>query len=655
MTVPPGDPTVFTPGSAGAARALDLEWLETDGRGGYSSSTVSLANSRRYHAILNPAVRPPLGRMVLWASLDERLALDSGEVWLSSHRYPGAVEPSGYRRLTRFEARPFPRWTYDVGGSRFVRELFLVHGHGDVYLAYTWDGPAPLEFGLRPLLAFRDHHATARRDADGDSVPCAPPTVAFRFRGPEPTMYVTAPGAEFNPGPAWVMNEELPLETYRGLPDREDLWVPGEFLFHLRPGGTAWVRAGLTEAPPGEYAELRARELRRRERLALEFLDGFDGLGPLAAAADQFLVRRGGRNTVIAGYPWFTDWGRDTMISLPGLTLDAGRPEIARELILTFAGEMREGLIPNRFPDDGEPPEYNTVDATLWLAVALWRTWKATGDLDLVEEVLPALREAHRRHRAGTRHGIHVDADGLLAAGEPGVQLTWMDAKVDDWVVTPRMGKPVEIQALWYNFLRIGADLEDAVGGDGAVWRAGAEQVRGAFGVFWDPGRAYFADVIAPSGAPDWTVRPNQLFALSLPHALATVPQARSVIRLVRNKLLTPRGLRSLDPADPGYHPRYGGDRRSRDGAYHQGTVWGWLHGAYLDALLRYEGAAGRKEARSLLLGWREHLAEGCLGQGAEIFDAEPPFAPRGCPAQAWTVAELIRTARALREVEAGD
>ena len=416
----------------------------------------------------------------------------------------------------------------------------------------------------------------------------------------------------------------------------------------LTPGAGPTPDPGATAESPGAYDALRAKELARREALRLDFLENVPGLQSLALAADQFLVRRGGKNTVIAGYPWFTDWGRDTMISLPGLTLATGRTGLARELILTFVENMRDGLIPNRFPDAGEEPEYNTVDATLWLAVAVRHTWRATGDLDFVAGLLPALREALRRHRTGTRHGIHVTEDGLLAAGEPGVQLTWMDAKVDDWVVTPRHGRPVEIQALWFNFLRIGEEIEAALGKNPEPWRKGADRVEAAFPVFWGAERGYLADVLRGDGSLDWSFRPNQLLALSLPHPLATPEQARSILALTREKLLTPRGLRSLDPADPAYRGHYGGDRRTRDGAYHQGTVWGWLHGPYLDAVLRFEGEAGRAEARRVLAGWVEHLGEACLGQASEVFDGDSPFAPKGCPAQAWTVAELVRIARAL-------
>ena len=600
--------------------------------------------------------------MVLWASLDERL--EPG-IELGTHVLPEGVHPRGYRSLLRFEARPFPRWTYRAAGGKLVRELFLVHGTGDVLLSYRWDGPGPITLILRPLLAFRDHHEVVRGGTEGLVDRHGEDEIVVRFRWPEPRLRLLAPGGRFHAHSQWLNDEVLPMETYRGLPDREDLWSPGAFVLTLEPGRTRWVIGGVASPPrrgapafpdsPEACRALRRREQARREALRLPWLRAFDGLAPLAQAADQFLVRRGERTTVLAGYPWFTDWGRDTMIALPGLTLATGRAPLARDLLLTFVNAMRDGLIPNRFPDAGDVPEYNTVDATLWMAVAAYWTWRETRDRSLVEAILPALREARRRHEEGTRHGIHVDADGLLACGEEGVQLTWMDAKVDDWVVTPRRGKPVEVQALWYNFLRVGEEMERAAGSQerAASWREAAERVRRAFSVFWDPRRGYLADVIAPDGSADWSLRPNQVLALSLPFPLADREQARAVLAHVREKLLTPRGLRSLAPGHPDYHPRYGGDRRARDAAYHQGTVWGWLHGPYLDAVLRFEGEAGREEARALLSGWAEHLGEGCLGQAAEIFDAEPPHAPRGCPAQAWTVAEILRVARALAETEA--
>jgi predicted glycogen debranching enzyme len=630
---------------------LQLEWIETDGLGGFSSSTVALANARCYHAVFAPAVHPPLGRMVLWAASEERLIVDGVEVALGARFGAGvAVFPRGFERLERFEARPWPRWVYAIDGAHLIREHFLVHGAGDAILGYTWSGPTAVELRVRPLLAFRDYHSVGRRDGATGSVERVREGVtAFRFRGDSPTLFVESAGSAFVESPNWIEEIALPIETERGLPDREDCWSPGEFVLRLEPGVTAWVRAGLDADAPGPPELLRESERARRREL--EALAGPvpSGLEPLVLAADQFLVKRAGKNTVIAGYPWFTDWGRDTMISLPGLTIAAGRPEIARELILTFVEHMQDGLIPNRFPDAGETPEYNTVDATLWLAVAMRHTWEATRDAVFVREILPALRTARDRHLRGTRHGIHADADGLLSAGEEGYQLTWMDAKADDWVVTPRMGKPVEIQALWYNLLVIGGDLELVVGGDPGPWRAAAAPVPDAFRrTFWDPARGYLADVIAPDGVADWSLRPNQLFALSLPHPLADAEQARSILALVRAKLNTPRGLRSLDPAHPDYHPRYLGDRRTRDAAYHQGTVWGWLHGSYMEALLRYEGEAGRREARALLDGWAEHLGEACMGQASEVFEGDAPHTSRGCFAQAWTVAELLRIARLL-------
>ncbi len=633
-------------------QALELEWIETDGLGGFSSSTLALANTRCYHAVLNPAVTPPLGRRVLWARSEETLVREGISVPLASHYTAGGLGQDGHRRLAAFTARPWPRWTYRVGGGTLERELFLAHGRGDVHLLFRWSGPGGVELAVRPLLAFRDHHEVARFDPDVDRrIREMQDGIAIRFRDPEPALFLNGPFA-FEKDEQWHRDLALPVEAYRGLPDRDTLWSPGALHLTLEPGDVATLRAGIHPPHDEAWDVAQDRERQRRETLRLEPLEAVEGMAPLAHAADQFLVARRDSTTVIAGYPWFTDWGRDTMIALPGLTLATGRHRVARELLATFAAHEQDGLIPNRFPDEGEVPEYNTVDATLWFSVALRATWRATGDDALLEQYYPLLERIRDHHQAGTRHGIRVDQDGLLLAGEPGVQLTWMDAKVEDWVVTPREGKPVEIQALWYNFLRIGARAAVAAGADATAWDKAARSLPQRFlDLFWDTDRGYLADVVSRAGEPDWAFRPNQLFALSLPYPLLDAPEAHSVIDAVRRRLLTPRGLRSLDPDHPDFHPRYGGDRRTRDAAYHQGTVWGWLIGPYLDAVLRFQGDPGRQEALDLLAGWSTHLeAEGCVGQASEVFDATQPHAPRGCPAQAWTVAELLRIAVQLAD-----
>ena len=366
-------------------------------------------------------------------------------------------------------------------------------------------------------------------------------------------------------------------------------------------------------------------------------------LRSLARAANQFVVRRGdGLHTIVAGYHWFADWGRDAMIALPGLCLVTGRFAEARGIFAAFAEHVSEGMIPNRFPDAGAVPEYHSVDATLWFFVALYKYLQYTQDYEFASELWPTLEGIAAWHVRSTRYQIRVDADGLLAAGEPGVQLTWMDAKIGDWVVTPRMGKPVEVNALWYNALKVLQHLA-GVFGQRADYGQRAAEVRTSFErLFWCEKRGYLCDVVAPEG-PDWAIRPNQIFALSLPFPLIEGERARRILSVIDEHLLTPRGLRSLSPHDPAYCAQYAGGPWKRDRAYHQGTVWGWLIGPYTTALCRCHGRTGRQRARALLDGFAAHLGEAGLGTVSEIFDAEPPFAPRGCIAQAWSVAELLR------------
>ncbi|NNF05645.1 MAG: glycogen debranching protein [Candidatus Eisenbacteria bacterium] len=558
---------------------------------------------------------------------------------------PGNLDDQGLKQIASFSPRPFPVWNLEVAEGALERELFLLHGQGDLIVRYQWQGTSSVTLELRPLLAFRYYHDTgALSEAELTVREVRPGMQEFSARDMQ--FCLEAPGFEHDPKK--YPPHRYDTETYRGLDDEETLFSPGFFRMELIPKEDVFLRASLEPRAKSDFAALRKQELRRRDSLKVSVLSRFPGLEPLAQAADQFLVQRSGKNTVIAGYPWFTDWGRDTMIALPGLTLARGRSDLAVELIQTFAAHLKEGLIPNRFPDEGETPEYNTVDATLWFAVAIYQTWLETEDPGFLDEMLPHLEAVYEHHRRGTLHRIHVDKDGLLFAGEPGVQLTWMDAKVDDWVVTPRIGKPVEIQALWFNFLQIMNALSNAQGKPDPKWLEHAHRVQESFNRFWSEADGYFADLIDENNDLDRSLRPNQLFALSLPFPLSNKGQAQSVLSAVRDHLLTPRGLRSLSPNHKDFEPVYGGDRRTRDAAYHQGTVWGWLTGPYMGALLRFGGEEGSREVEALLRDWAEHLREGCLGQGSEVFDATEPFAPRGCSAQAWTVAELIRIAREM-------
>jgi predicted glycogen debranching enzyme len=453
----------------------------------------------------------------------------------------------------------------------------------------------------------------------------------------------------------WYHNYRLSVEEYRGLDPLDDNLHAGLFEATLEPGGSlTLVAATQVEADlDGDQAYAR-RQAYEADLLAWarpHLPDAPPEVEHLALAADQFVVHRpvpgagGGEGekqgrSIIAGYPWFSDWGRDTMISLPGLALTTGRPEVAARVLRTYAHYVDKGMLPNRFPDEGQAPEYNTVDATLWYFEAV-RCYHAAADDDLLQDLFPVLAEIVDWHRRGTRFGIGLDPDdGLLRAGEEGVQLTWMDAKVADWVVTPRSGKPVEVNALWYNALCIMADLARHLGQDPVVYDELAEQAAAGFGRFWSEERGYLYDVLDGPRGDDAALRPNQLLAVSLPHSPLPADQQRAVVDACARHLLTSHGLRSLAPEDGQYIGRYGGGRRQRDAAYHQGTVWGWLIGPFIRAHLRVYGDPAA--ARAYLAPLLRHLAAHGVGSVSEVFDGDAPFAPRGCIAQAWSVAELL-------------
>ena len=624
----------------------DSEWLETNGLGGWASSTVSGAHTRRYHGLLVVATCPPVGRVVLLSRLDETLVLPEARVELSCSMFPGVMHPRGDQWLTAFAPEPVPTWTYAGDGWVLRKRLALLAGEHAVVVAYELvNAIAPLCLELRPFFAGRDyHHLMQANEHVALGADWAADALAYRPYREQPTAHLLAPGACWEAAPDWYYNFQYPREEERGLDHSEDLFTPGCLRLRLAPGATVGVLA-TTEPPAGrDPLALLANEIGRRQQVEVCASWAADPvLGSLARAAHSFLVRRGdGLHTLIAGYHWFTDWGRDTMIALPGLCLVTGRFAEARGIFAAFAAHVSEGMIPNRFPDAGTIPEYHSVDATLWFFVALYKYLQYTQDYEFARTLWPTLADIAAWHVRGTRHRIRVDADGLLAAGEPGVQLTWMDAKVGDWVVTPRMGKPVEVNALWYNALKILQHLAERFG-QRADYGQRAAEVRASFErLFWCEDRGYLCDVVAPEG-PDWAIRPNQVFALSLPFPLVEGERARRVLSVIDQHLLTPRGLRSLSPSDPAYCARYAGGPWERDRAYHQGTVWAWLIGPYITALCRCHGRAGRQRGRALLDGFAEHLHEAGLGTVSEIFDAEPPFAPRGCIAQAWSVAELLR------------
>ncbi|MBI4391200.1 MAG: glycogen debranching enzyme family protein [candidate division NC10 bacterium] len=635
------------------AFATAHEWLETDGLGGYASGTISGAHTRRYHGHLVAVLSPPVRRHLFLSRIEEYLHLRGGPVDLSTNLYRGAVHPRGFERLVRFALEPFPTWTYAVGSLRLRKRLFLLHGSPTVVLLYDLAGTeGPVSLELRPLLAFRDvHFLTQENRLLNREVRVGPGRIAFALYAGLPALTCFHDAGDFAAEGLWYRQFEYPAELARGLPGYEDLYSPGTLTVLLRPGESRSLVASLLPEPPQHRPEaLAAAEVQRRTALMVSAAP--DPLEQaLTVAADQFLVRRGEGTSVIAGYPWFEDWGRAAMASLPGLALCTGRFAEARAVLATFAAAVDQGMIPNRFPEAGGPPEWGGIDGSLWFVHACERYLAATGNVEAVRaDLYPALAEVMRHHVAGTRYGIRVDADGLLTGGEPGLQLTWMDAKVGDWVVTPRQGKAVEVNALWHNACVAMAALSEACGlpRDAARYRQAAGVAASSFNrLFWNEAAGCCYDVV-DGDARDARIRPNQLLAVSLPAPVLDEKHWPSVLTVVERDLLTPVGLRTLAPGDPEYRGRYEGDPRSRDAAYHQGAVWPWLLGPYATAVLRVRGRTREVVAglRALLEPFRAHLGEVGLGSVSEIFDGDPPHHPRGCIAQAWSVAELLRVLR---------
>jgi predicted glycogen debranching enzyme len=639
------------------ATAGAREWLCANGIGGFASGTVAGLLTRRYHGLLVAALRPPLGRAVLIAKVDERVEYAGGRWALGTNRWAdGTVDPQGYREIERFRLEgTTPVWTFAVAEARLEKRVWMEPGANTTYVRYrSLRARGPLGLEIEALVNHRDYHAVTSGDGWWMAVEGVPGGVrVVAFEGARPFVLLSDQ-AEVEPAHTWYRRFDLARERERGLDAQDDHLHAATFRARLAPGA-ALTLALSAEAEPdldGEAA------WRRRQAHEAQLLGAWRLAHPAAAAApawvahlvlaaDQFIVRRPlpddpeGRS-VIAGYPWFGDWGRDTMISLPGLTLATGRPEVAGRILRTFARFVDRGMLPNRFPDAGEAPEYNTVDATLWYVEALRAYHRATGDDGCLAELFPVLEEIVRWHRAGTRFGIGEDpADGLLRSGQPGVQLTWMDARVGDWVVTPRTGKAVEINALWYNALRAMAGFARSVGRPAEPWGSLGDRVRRGFDRFWHEAAGHCYDVIDGPDGNDGALRPNQIFAVALPASPLSPERQRQVVDACARHLLTSFGLRSLAPGHPDYRGRYEGGSRERDGAYHQGTAWSWLLGPF--ALAHCRVYQDRETALAFLRPMGHHLAEYGVGSIAEIFDGDAPFAPGGCIAQAWGVSETLR------------
>jgi predicted glycogen debranching enzyme len=631
--------------------AVCREWLETNGIGGFACSTTIGLNTRRYHALLTAAMHPPAGRVVLVSKLEETVEIDGRRYDLSTNQYSGAVYPQGYRYLEGFRLDPFPIFTFVIEDVRLEKAVFMVHGQNTTVIQYRVASSRvrSLHLEVRPLIAFRDYHALTHENGalDRNIQIHHEKLASVRPYPDQPTLYFAHDAQELDSQGYWYKDFEYALERERGLDSVEDLYNPLTLRFDLGERAAAALIASTEIQDVESGGSLRRRELDRRAQIVAHVPE--DGLvRTLTSSADQYVVSRGKHKTVIAGYPWFTDWGRDTMIALPGLTLTTGRDDIARSILLEFAGHIDRGMLPNRFPDAGETAEYNTIDATLWYFEAVRAFVRYTGDNAFVQTHLyPVLTDILDWHIRGTRYGIKMDDDGLIGSRDRAVQLTWMDAKIGDWVVTPRFGKAVEIEALWYNALRTMESfaLSGGMAMDAEKYSLLAGLASRSFNtLFWNEAAGCLYDTIA-DGIPDATVRPNQILAVSLTHTMLNGKRAKAVVDAVERELFTPYGLRSLPRTDPRYRGRYEGDAFARDSAYHQGPVWAWLLGSFFDAYLKVNGNEKhtRDKVREWLLALSSHLTDTGLGHVSEIFDGDSPHQPRGCFAQAWSVAEILR------------
>ncbi len=627
------------------------EWLEADGLGGFASGTTLGLNTRRYHALLLAALQPPAGRHVLVNDARVWLETPDGRVSLSSHRFAPDVNEPADAPARSFSLAPWPVIERTVAGVAVRQSVTALHGLPLVLVSWRFERPLPgWWLCVRPLLSGRNFHALHRENAECrlDAV-ARGPSWLFQPYAALPAVISLASG-RFTAAPEWHRRFSYSRERERGLDHVEDLASPGVLRFDLSEPSADWLlaadgdrtRAFLDGRSATSAAlEVRQRETERRARLSCS----------LERAGDAYLVERGSGKTIIAGYPWFGDWGRDTFIALRGLCLATGRWREAAQILLAWAGAVDEGMLPNRFADDAsEPAEYNSVDAALWYVLCVGELIEGNADLPVHERLTleHAVRQIIEGHVWGTRHGIRARADGLLAAGAPGLQLTWMDAKVGDRVITPRAGKPVEVQALWLNALAVFARLG---GAEHALLERGLE----SFAQRFDPGTGGLYDVVDVDHQPgvvDARLRPNQVLAVGgLPLALLPAERCRAVLEEVERQLWTPIGLRTLAPSDPGYVPHYSGTMSERDAAYHQGTVWPWLLGPFVEAWVRCRGNddGTRAEARErFVTPWRRHLRVAGIGHVSEIADADAPHAPEGCPFQAWSLSELLRIERGV-------
>jgi predicted glycogen debranching enzyme len=638
------------------------EWLVTNGIGGFASGTVSGNLTRRYHGLLLAALHPPVGRTQMVAKFDETARYNGADYALSTNRWvSGTVEPKGYLNIESFQLEgTTPVWRFAIGDALLEKRIWMQQGENTTFVQYSLIRASnALELECKALVNYRDYHSTTRAgnwQMQVENIEHALKVTAFDGAAP---FYLSCREASIETRHVWHRDFFLPLEQYRGLDTSEDHLLAGVFRVQLQQGQSATIV--LSTIPDAELDG--TKSFAERKRLEDSLLTAWQNTNKLASStpgwieqlvlnANQFIVKRElpdepEARSIIAGYHWFGDWGRDTMIALPGLLITTGHFDVARTVLLAFARYVDRGMLPNNFPDAGGTPEYNTVDAALWYFEAVRQYFEATHDTQTVAQIFPVLSEIIEAHLKGTRYHIHADAsDGLLYAGTEGVQLTWMDARVGSTVITPRIGKPVEINALWYNALRTMATLAPVAGKAAEPFRTLADKVKTSFSKFWDETKDYCYDVIdAPGIGNDASLRPNQIFAVSLPESPLSPSQQKSVVDVCARRLLTSHGLRSLAVGVSDYDGHYGGSPQHRDGIYHQGTVWGWLIGPFVLAHLRvYKDP---EMARRFLEPMGKQITTAGLGTLSEIFDGDAPFHPRGCISQAWTVGEVLRSWRA--------
>jgi predicted glycogen debranching enzyme len=641
------------------AEAESREWLVTNGIGGYASGTVAGSQTRRYHGLLVAALQPPVGRTQLVSAIDEIVHYGGADFPLATHRWAsGAVDPKGFLLLEDFHLEgTTPAWTYALADALLEKRIWMRHGENTTYIQYTLvRGSGALEVELKALVNYRDFHSlTHAGDWRMNITPVDRGVEVLAFKGATP-FYLRSSTATCEPRHEWYLGCYFAEETQRGLGDRDDRLFAALVRAKFEVGSSVTFVVSTEAAASLDSETARTERANHDVKLFHQWQEKNEALAgeapswiwQLILAADQFIVKRSlpeepdGRS-IIAGYHWFGDWGRDTMIALPGLTLTTGRAEVARQILLAFSRYVDGGMLPNNFPDAGGKPEYNTADAALWYFEAVRQYIGATQDTVTLQRLFPILVGMIDVHLQGTRYNIHVDpADGLLYAGGPGVQLSWMDAKIGDWVVTPRAGKPVEINALWINALETMAGFARMLAKTSEAYEKRSAKAKNGFQRFWNAGRDCCFDVIdSPGIGNDASLRPNQIFAVSLPVSPLKSEQQKAVVDVCARRLLTSHGMRSLAPGEPGYTGHYGGSPRDRDAAYHQGTVWGWLLGPF--ALAHYRVHGDREAALRFLEPLGRQIYASGLATLSEIFDGDAPFTPRGCIAQAWTVAEVLR------------